>query len=204
LVPNQYRIVLAAADFADVQGFQESLQRELEKFANDRAAERGYGMLAPAVVSLERDESLSSGSFHVHAALMDVPVGNHQAAAAAQEDFGQTRAMRPLEMPAGPTGFESLFLVGSNSGQPTSWPIAGSRVTIGRGLDNDIVLEDASVSRHHAELAREGSRLEVRDLGSTNGTWVNAARVSAATVHPGDELAFGTVHLEVSRRPADQ
>ena len=53
------------------------------------------------------------------------------------------------------------------------------------------------------ELTREGSRLEVRDLGSTNGTWVNAARVVAATIHAGDELAFGTVRVEVSRRPAE-
>ncbi len=52
LVPNQYRITLAAADFADVQGFLDSLRRELEKFANDRASERGYSMLAPAAVSL--------------------------------------------------------------------------------------------------------------------------------------------------------
>jgi pSer/pThr/pTyr-binding forkhead associated (FHA) protein len=111
--------------------------------------------------------------------------------------------MRPLEMPSGPTGFEPLFLVSNEAAPPASWPLSGSRVTVGRGLDNDIVLEDASVSRHHAELVREGTQLAVRDLGSTNGTWVNASRISAASIHPGDELAFGTVHLEVSRRPAE-
>ncbi len=147
---------------------------------------------------------MATGTFQVHAAVVDAPIEDHQPARAVLEDFGQTRAMRPLEMPAGPTGFETLFLVGTGAGQPASWPIGGKRVTVGRGLDNDIVLEDASVSRHHAELTREGSRIEVRDLGSTNGTWVNAARVTAASIHPGDELAFGTVHLEVSRRPADQ
>jgi hypothetical protein len=203
LVPNQYRITLSGADFADVQGFADSLQRELEKFANDRAAERGYGLLAPASVSLEPDETLPAGSFQVHAAVVDAPVEGQGPGPATLEDFGQTRAMRPLEMPVGPTGFESLFLVGASGGQRVSWPIAGSRVTVGRGLDNDVVLEDASVSRHHAELTRDGSRLEVRDLGSTNGTWVNAARVSAAMIHAGDQIAFGTVHLEVTRRPAE-
>lgn len=203
LVPNRYRITLSAADFSDVQAFADSLQRELEKFANDRAGERGYGLLAPAAVSIEQDESLSAGTFQVHASVVDVPLEAGESTPAALEDFGQTRAMRPLEMPAGPTGFESLYLVGTSGGQPASWPITGSRLAVGRGLDNDIVLEDASVSRHHAELTREGSRLEVRDLGSTNGTWVNAARVVAATIHAGDELAFGTVRVEVSRRPAE-
>jgi|SRR5436190_6500323 len=203
LVPNQYRITLSGADFADVHGFVDSLQRELEKFANDRAAERGYGLLAPAAVTIEPDETLPAGSFQVHAAVVDAPVETQGPAPATLEDFGQTRAMRPLEMPAGPTGFESLYLVGAGGGQRISWPITGSRVTVGRGLDNDVVLDDASVSRHHAELTRDGSRIEVRDLGSTNGTWVNAARVSLATIHAGDEIAFGTIHLEVSRRPAE-
>src|SRR6266545_4546185 len=66
LVPNQYRIALSSGDYADVQSFQESLQRELAKFASERAAERGYGMLAPAVVSIETDESLTAGNFQVH------------------------------------------------------------------------------------------------------------------------------------------
>jgi hypothetical protein len=204
LVPNQYRIALAPGDYADVQSFQDSLQRELEKFASDRAAERGYGLLAPASVTIESDASLNAGGFQVHAAVVDVPPDQpHEATPASLEDFGQTRAMRPLEMPVGPTGFETIYLTATNAGQKVSWPVSGSKLTIGRGLDNDIVLEDASVSRHHAEVTREGARLEIRDLGSRNGTWVNAARVSAAALHPGDELALGTVHLEVSRRPAD-
>ncbi len=204
LVPNQYRIALSPSDHADLQSFQESLQRELEKFASDRAAERGYGMLAPAAVSIEADESLTAGNFQVYAAVVDVPAPSaDEAAPAKPEDFGQTRAMRPLEMPVGPTGFETVYLTATDGDHQVSWPISGNRLSIGRGLDNDIVLEDASVSRHHAEVTREGARLEIRDLGSRNGTWVNAARVSAAAIHPGDELALGTVHLEVSRRPAE-
>jgi pSer/pThr/pTyr-binding forkhead associated (FHA) protein len=70
-------------------------------------------------------------------------------------------------------------------------------------LDNDVVLDDASVSRHHAEITREGGRTGIRDLGSRNGTWVNAARVTAATLTPGDQIALGTAQLELSRRPAE-
>jgi hypothetical protein len=205
LVPNQYHITLAAADFEEVRGFAGSLCRELEKFVTERAAERGYDLPAPASVTITSDETLAAGTFQVRAALVDAGgmAGQGEAATPDAADFGQTRPMPPLAMPVGPTGFEALYLVGEIGGRRLAWPITGPRVSIGRGLDNDIVLEDASVSRHHAEISREGTRLEVRDLGSTNGTWVNAARVSAAAIHPGDQLAFGAVHLEVARRPVD-
>ena len=109
--------------------------------------------------------------------------------------------MRPLEMPLGPTGMDVLYLVGTVNGRRQTWPLGGKQVRIGRGLDNEVVLDDASVSRHHAEITREDGALEVRDLGSTNGTWVNAGRVDVAPVEPGDQIAFGAVHLEVARRP---
>ncbi|MBI3971283.1 MAG: DUF3662 domain-containing protein [Chloroflexi bacterium] len=213
LVPNQYRVVLAAADYQEVEGYAEALRRELEKFVAERATERGYGLLGPAAVVLLPEETLSPGTFQVHAAVVDDAAHHGSAAAGApdaagtppveSDEFGQTRAMRPLEMPAGPTGFEVYYLTGEIAGKRLAWPVTGTRLTIGRGLDNDVVLEDASVSRHHAEIWREGGRLEVRDLGSTNGTWVNAGRVTAASVHAGDQVAFGAVHLEIARRVAD-
>jgi hypothetical protein len=214
LVPNHYQITLSQADYAEVQAYVDSLARELEKFAAERAAERGYAMLAAAEVTLSADGGLAGGTFQVRATLVDVVprppavgageiVSPDEGAAESQmapEDFAQTRAMRPLEMPLGPTGFEPFFLVGTVGGRHQSWVVGGQRIRIGRGLDNDIVLDDASVSRHHAELLREAGRLEVRDLGSRNGTWVNAARVTAGAVNVGDELAFGAVQLEVARR----
>jgi hypothetical protein len=207
LVPNHYQITLSETDFGEVSGFAESLSRELEKFAQERAAERGYQMTGPAEVALASDGGLQTGTFQVRATLTDVPPASEPVrpageALAAPEDFSQTRAMRPLEMPLGPTGFETLYLAGSIAGKDFAWPLTGGRVTIGRGLDNDVVLDDASVSRNHAELTREGGRMQIRDLGSRNGTWLNAARVTVASVSAGDELAFGAVQLEVTRRAA--
>jgi hypothetical protein len=199
LVPNHYRISLAADDFAEIKGFVESLQRELEQFAGDRAEERGYAMLAPAEVEILADQTLHAGTFVVDAALVDAAAAAGSPPLLADADISRTRAMRPIEMPAGPTGFEPVFIAGSVGGKRVSWPITGSRLTVGRGLDNDIVLDDASVSRHHAEITREGGRAQVRDLGSTNGTWVNARRVMANPIQPGDQLAFGAVQLEVAR-----
>src|ERR1044072_8578243 len=52
---------------------------------------------------------------------------------------------------------------------------------IGRELDNDIVLVDPRSSRHHAEVRRHGDDIEIKDLGSANGTLVNQNRLEAET-----------------------
>jgi FHA domain/Domain of unknown function (DUF1707) len=83
-------------------------------------------------------------------------------------------------------------------------PAAGTaRVTIGRASDCDCLLSDATVSRHHAELRRDGERWLLRDLGSRNGTRVNGMRVLEATeVHPGDRVALGDARYRLSLRAA--
>jgi pSer/pThr/pTyr-binding forkhead associated (FHA) protein len=66
---------------------------------------------------------------------------------------------------------------------------------IGRGADNNIVLDSPQVSRRHARIECAGGRCTVEDLGSTNGLFVNQRRVSRAVLSPGDRLRFGDVEL---------
>ena len=71
-------------------------------------------------------------------------------------------------------------------------------VTVGRADDNDLVLADPEVSRHHARLEPDGQGWRAIDLGSTNGTWLNGERLDAATIAAGDEVAFGAVRFTVA------
>jgi hypothetical protein len=72
-------------------------------------------------------------------------------------------------------------------------PLA-SYTTIGRASDNALVIDDGYTSSTHAEIVREADGWLVRDLGSTNGTFVNGQRVRGqAWIESGDELAFGNV-----------
>ncbi len=68
-------------------------------------------------------------------------------------------------------------------------------VVLGRSRDCDVVLEDRSVSRRHAELVRHGDGFLLRDLDSTNGSAVNGKRIREAAVQPGDDITVGTVAL---------
>jgi hypothetical protein len=62
---------------------------------------------------------------------------------------------------------------------------------VGRGSDCDIRLSDATVSTHHANLVITASGTLLRDLRSSNGTFVNRKRIDEAEIHEGDEILFG-------------
>jgi len=73
--------------------------------------------------------------------------------------------------------------------------LGDEETTIGRSPDCDIFLDDVTVSRRHAVVAREGNRLEIRDLGSLNGTFLNRHRTEAGPLSDGDELQIGKYRL---------
>ena len=74
-------------------------------------------------------------------------------------------------------------------------PLTESILTIGRLPESNIVLADPNVSRAHAEIRPRGVGYVVVDLGSTNGTRVNGARVSEQQLADGDEIAFGNTRM---------
>jgi ABC-type multidrug transport system ATPase subunit/pSer/pThr/pTyr-binding forkhead associated (FHA) protein len=69
------------------------------------------------------------------------------------------------------------------------------RLTIGRDRSNDVVLDDPNVSRFHAEVARQGEVVELRDLGSRNGTRIDGEPARRARLHAGSEVGIGPYRL---------
>ena len=77
--------------------------------------------------------------------------------------------------------------------------LPGNIKTVGRAPRADFILEASMVSRLHCRLTAGAAELEVVDLSSTNGTFVNGQRVDRATLKDGDRLGIGRVELVVSR-----
>ena len=71
----------------------------------------------------------------------------------------------------------------------------GGRLTIGRDPSNDVALEDRNVSRWHAEVVARDGRVELRDLGSRNGTWVDGQIALRAELRTGSEIRIGSYRL---------
>ncbi len=88
-----------------------------------------------------------------------------------------------------PDGGVLVFQRGARKGERLLLDM--DRTLVGRHADADIVLEDVTVSRRHAEFLPEGDGHVVRDMGSLNGTYVNGERVDSVVLRAGDEVQIG-------------
>jgi pSer/pThr/pTyr-binding forkhead associated (FHA) protein len=78
---------------------------------------------------------------------------------------------------------------------------SGAVKTIGRAPRADFIVDAALVSRLHCRLEAGDAEIEVVDLSSTNGTYVNDKRIDRARIAPGDRLRVGRVELVLERQP---
>ncbi|HYF39317.1 MAG TPA: FHA domain-containing protein, partial [Gemmatimonadales bacterium] len=81
----------------------------------------------------------------------------------------------------------------------------GRSLVVGRGISSDIAIYDPTISRRHAELTVGIDGVQVKDLGSSNGTCINGSRVSAGWLSPNDSSTFGKVLFQLKEvRPSGQ
>jgi hypothetical protein len=106
------------------------------------------------------------------------------------------------ELKAGDLEVEATFVGGES--QPRvilsdgrSFPLGERPLVIGRSPEVDIVLNDTNISRRHAEFWRTTEGVAVRDLQSTNGTFVNGHRIDAVSLSPTDDVVVGAMHMRI-------
>lgn len=88
------------------------------------------------------------------------------------------------------------FLTGTIGGRFVRIPLSAGRHRVGRGSRNEISLDGETVSRTHAELVVADGRVSVRDLGSSNGTWLRGRRIAGAVgVEHDDVISFGAQEM---------
>src|SRR5262245_2122722 len=88
------------------------------------------------------------------------------------------------------------------NGEKNTLPVTGKGLRIGRALDNDIVLNHAIVSRHHAQVELRGRDAWVTDLSSRNGIFVNRRRIKEEQLSDGDMLQVGPFEFNYEDRAA--
>lgn len=89
---------------------------------------------------------------------------------------------------------QGILLVLKGAGAGSRFLLDAAETKIGRDVNNEIHLDDITVSRSHALITKNGG-YRIKDLGSLNGTYLNAIAVRDAQIQSGDEIQIGKFHL---------
>lgn len=182
LVPNRFEARLNPVDYAELAALNGAVEREAAVHLERTVRERGWRSSAPIVVQLVEDPAVGRSRVLPEVIFDEAPPGE------SRQRIAETRRIEPLSSVRHP----SLVLVDENGRQR---PLDDRPVTIGRALDNDLVIRDIRVSRHHAVLDPVGAVWLIRDLQSTNGTFIEGQRVDEKLVDAGCELSLGGYRL---------
>lgn len=169
---NEFVVTLHPDDFSAFSSWDVALSRELENWLGEVAFRHGVKLLGSPRVVVAADPKVGRHTVHVAAGFSNSALADASVPA-------PVARLIPLSEPGDVILLSQL------------------ETAVGRAPGNDLVLSQAEVSRDHARLRRAGNALEVRDLGSRNGTWVNGVRVSTHRARSGDEIAFGTLRYRL-------
>ena len=192
--PNEYAVWLSAEDREQFSGYEDELRNELSGYLLEHARRERVALLTAPEIAFKTDDRLRLGEFGIQARL--VRPHDDPEVAPSQGEEGHTmvyttseRLSEPLREPDPRRASARLRIAGRVE-------LLGSQgAVLGRSREADIVVDDANVSRRHAEIRPSGGSWTVRDLGSTTGIKVNGRRVDASraqSLKPGDEIELGT------------
>jgi hypothetical protein len=197
-VPAHYRVLLSQFDFDALDGDRAQMTTELSESVRVYARSHGYVLSTRPTVDVQPSNRVAHGDVKVYPRRADEPVQAVQAPIqppAADDDLvSQATAVYAAAQPNAPRAQIAVRI----PGQPVSrLAVRPGTIRVGRSLDNDIVLPDEKVSRHHGQIGIRLGMLVYTDLGSTNGSFLNGANVSEIALGPGDVLQLGSSTLTV-------
>jgi hypothetical protein len=188
VVPNEYQVALHPDDLAAMTSYKEVLETELVHYVSSLARQAGATMIGRPRVFLSSSSSVPPKQVRIQARLVS--------ARSNSLDLTHTQ-----EMPAVANLEQRIPSFVLFDGY-RRMPISEAIVTIGRSLENDVILDDKRVSRRHAQLRRRYEQYVLYDLDSTGGTTVNGIRIREAVLQPDDIIAFAGIKVRFERADA--
>ncbi len=195
VIPNVFHIELSDHDYTRLAVFKDALSSELATLVTTYAGEQGYTLLGQVRVTMSEDDALETGIFRVRSeakaevtsragVVEPVEVLAPEAAAPAP---GIEEIDEPALAPA--PGVQPRLEVGGQA-----YPLVRAITLLGRGTETDIRVEDPGVSRKHCEIV-VGNPAMVRDLRSTNGTFVDGQKIDEVALEDGSVVKIGGTSL---------
>ncbi len=169
VVPNVYTVSVSTQDSDRLSVYDETLVGEFAVMIRDYAQQQQYSFLGSVTVALQPSEDSAQGTVEI---------------------ISEARVDQDVAPAAGPPAGSAPRL----EGKLGTFQLTRAVTRIGRGGDADIRIDDPGVSRHHAEI-RIGSDVILRDLGSTNGTYVNGTLIAEQPLRDGAVITIGSTNL---------
>ena len=220
-VPNLFTIELAPTDFDRLTGFSDMLTDELVASAQEHAESQRYQPGGPIQVDFLSKEDLETGVFRVRpstarGAPPATPAATPAAAPAASGPVAAQPGSAEEWAPATATAVPPAHIARHEPVAPARshphpaqrpwldvdgdrYPMLTAITVLGRDNTADVILDDPGISRQHTEIrvTSDGPHLvaSIRDLGSTNGTFVNGERITSQRLTEGDRVSVGRTTL---------
>ena len=194
-VPDRYRILLQPDDLAAFLRRYPAPEPGLREAAHAYARQRGWLLRERPLVTLHPSGGVARGDIVVTAAISDDARPMDPAASGGARDRRSSLEATAILPPA--VLGEVALLVSSHGRPARRVAIAGAVLRIGRAVDNEVVLPDERVSRHHGLITVAHGSLVYRDLASANGSYLRGQRVTEVALGPGDELTLGSTSLRL-------
>lgn len=187
LAPDIFVIILNPQLHRMIITNRPNLNNQLEHYLVDFAAGCGYWLPHRPHIKFLADPDLNQAEVQVHARQSE-----HQLhSTAAMQPISESKHQSPLRNPHIIINGERMI------------PIVQTIMNIGRSDDNDIIIDDAAVSRHHLQIrSRNGFHL-LFDVDSRGGTRVNGVLIREYQLQPGDVIDIGTTRLIYIADPGD-
>jgi hypothetical protein len=200
-VPSEYTVWLSPEDRSRYEGVEHEVIDELCAYLLEHARRENLIMASQPQVDFQTDERLALGEFGIQARLVRSGAHSeaHPAPPDADEEHGQTMIYSTSARVRG-----AVAEAQSQRRMPRALLAIGSRKllvppgggVIGRSRDCEIALDDAGVSRRHAELRPREGGWAIEDLGSTNGVLVNGVPIRGAQLlAAGDRVELGSTAI---------
>ncbi|HDQ72107.1 MAG TPA: DUF2662 domain-containing protein [Chloroflexi bacterium] len=180
----------------DMANYVNSLERELAQQVAELANQMGLALRYKPTVRVLPDEAIAPHDVHIEAAWMPeeaVEVGSTMQLAEIETAEKDEQGEAVDE----PSSRRPFLILGGERHVDLHQPV----VSIGRALDNDIILEDPRVSRHHAQLRRRYGRYVLYDLRSSGGTQINGYPIEECVLHSGDVISLAGAQIIYGEDP---
>ena len=213
-VPHRFIVYLCRRDRERLRTHEASLTKELESHLLQHARREKYDLIGPPEVVIASDDDLKLGFFGIRPEPVRPRTLPQEARVARPAAAPHAVPFPVVRSPAPSTSRPGLEdTQGISAGQAMELRLARrtlvlgdalarrefqqSRIVVGRAREADYQVDDPNVSRKHAVLYWEGDQVFVKDLGSTNGTYVNGRPVTAGGLVDGDVLSVGGAKIPV-------